>query len=686
VSRVEAIPPHRAAGIPYRSDIQGLRGVAVLLVVLYHAGGIVPGGYLGVDVFFVLSGFLIGGLLVQEFSVTGRIRLSAFFARRVRRLLPALSAMTSLTLVLSVLFLDAWASLPQAVATGVGASLFAANVQLYLAGDYFAPAAELNPLLHTWSLSVEEQFYVGLPILLVLVIRLRHGRTSVRPFLGTVLVALTLSLWLALVLSSPGRDEFLFLAETQRFAFYNPFARAWQFLAGVALALMIRESMPSPESESAEAQHRRAPVLDVRVLGLMAIIGTSLVIDGTTRWPGPATLIPTFGTVAVIAGAGSAATGRASNAVDRILTSRPLVKVGDLSYSWYLWHWPAIVLAREAGWSSAASLMFAAVVALAPAWWSYRFVEERFRRDRTISGGRVLRLATLSISIPLLLALAAGATGDRARAVAAAAGTLNSLLADEARVAAAAIEEASLGAGPWDVVIVGDSHAGALGQGMAVMLSQLDPPVTFGMKVRPGCLFLSGVTSDIGCGPWQDEVLADLVAEDVGTVIIAGFATGRISGERRGDRSQVDLFDARGRRFDDSSGALDAYSAALDRVVERLTRAGRRVVIVGPVPDFPTDLTSGISAVQALLGIDADEVLARPIPASAARQRSEPFLAAALAVAARHPNATVVDPIPVLCPTECRQIVDGVPLYRDHDHLSLAGALLLARAVLEVIQ
>jgi peptidoglycan/LPS O-acetylase OafA/YrhL len=294
----------------YRPEIDGLRMIAVVAVVLYHFG--LPGlggGFAGVDVFFVISGYLIGGILWREAEATGRISLARFYIRRVKRLAPAFFAM-----VLAV-SLVAWLVLLPFELRGYGKSLIAAtvflsNVLFYRDAGYFDTGAETKVLLHTWSLSVEEQFYIFLPLVCLLLLRWK------RVFLG--------ALWLCFAASLASS---VWLTPTHQTATFYLFPfRAWELLAGVLLAIH---------------SHGRAPLKAgawVSWLGLALVVGSLVMIDAARGFPGWQVLFPVLGTVLLLAN------GQAGNAVNAALSLRLPVFVGKISYSLYLWHWPVFVL------------------------------------------------------------------------------------------------------------------------------------------------------------------------------------------------------------------------------------------------------------------------------------------------------------------------------------------------------
>ena len=347
----------------FRGDIEGLRAIAVLLVLAGHAAGnLVPGGFVGVDVFFVISGFLITGLLVGELRRTGRISLTAFYARRAKRLLPAA------VLVLVVSLLLAYTLLPRTrwSATGwdvVASAVYGMNWRLAAqAVDYWAADQAPSIVQHFWSLAVEEQFYLVWPLLL-LVLALPARRRAVRPALlmvGFVLVAVPSFAWSVwLTRSDPGP------------AYFVTSTRLWELALGGALAIAGTALHCLP----------RALAAPLAWAGLGAVTAGAFVLGPDTPFPGTAALLPTLGTAAVIGC--SVAAGRAGPA--GMLGLAPFRAVGAVSYSLYLWHWPLLVVA-EAGFGELTPVAGLIVVSLSavPAVLSYRFVENPIRLSKTL--------------------------------------------------------------------------------------------------------------------------------------------------------------------------------------------------------------------------------------------------------------------------------------------------------------
>ena len=364
--------------LEYRAEIDGLRAVAVVPVVAFHAGvAALAGGFAGVDVFFVISGFLITGIIADETS-NGRFSLWRFYERRARRILPALFVVMIATLPFAWLIMAPYQleDLSQSIVTTL---LFLSNVLFWFEADYFAIEAASKPLLHTWSLAVEEQFYVIYPLLLVALYKLH--RRSVIP---VIVVCFAASFALALAYSRSNPSATFFLIQF----------RAWELFAGALAALWMRTS-PPPSNRW------------IAGLGLAAVLLSFFVATKEIAWPGPFTLLPVLGTTAVLVFA------RANEGVGRALAWEPVRFVGLTSYSFYLWHLPPLALLHIYYFGdtppSAAALSILAAFLLACASW--RFVERPFRTAGLIPIGRFSAILAAAI-VPLAAFGVAGARSD----------------------------------------------------------------------------------------------------------------------------------------------------------------------------------------------------------------------------------------------------------------------------------
>jgi len=365
----------RRAATWFRPDIEGLRAIAVIFVLLYHGGvlTIASGGFIGVDVFFVISGFLITGLLIRELSTHGRISLPRFYARRAKRLLPAAGLVLVVTTVLT------WATVSQVQwrtfgGDIVGAALYVVN--WVLAGrsvDYLAEDVGVSPVQHFWSLAVEEQFYIVWPLLLVLVgwwVR-RRASERVRP---------AMAVGIAVVVVPSFIVSLLWTNSNAAAAFFVTPTRLWELGLGamVAIGAGLWQRLPRPVSAV------------LGWVGLAAVLTSGVFLSTGVAWPGYAALWPVLGSALVIVGGFTS--GNAGPAV--VLARRPAVWVGGLSYSLYLWHWPLIVAATSLwGELSAGQGALVALLSLLPAWLSYRFVENPFRFAAPVARSNRLALS-----------------------------------------------------------------------------------------------------------------------------------------------------------------------------------------------------------------------------------------------------------------------------------------------------
>jgi peptidoglycan/LPS O-acetylase OafA/YrhL len=390
-------PDEVESGRRFRPDIEGLRAVAIVAVLLCHAGvPFLAGGYVGVDVFFVISGFLITRLLVGELDRSGTISLRGFYARRAKRLLPLSAILLAAVGVLSLILLSPLRDTE--VAGDITASaLYIANWHFAAQSvDYFAQGLEPSPVLHLWSLAIEEQFYLVWPGLILLATWFfRRRGHSVRPVLWVVLAAILAgSLIYGIVLTD----------DQPAFAYFSTFARAWELALGAAIALAATVKMP------------RLLATGLGWAGVAAIVYACFAFTGETSFPGTAALVPTLGAAALIlSGSALAATSGGVTGVKvgaaSVLSLRPVRYVGRISYSWYLWHWPAIVFAA-AIWGPRLSVA-AGLAAVAASWiptqLTHTLVEDPVRRapmlsrlpNRAIALGLACTVVALGVGIGL---------------------------------------------------------------------------------------------------------------------------------------------------------------------------------------------------------------------------------------------------------------------------------------------
>jgi peptidoglycan/LPS O-acetylase OafA/YrhL len=370
-------PPGAVAMLEHRDDIQGLRAVAVLLVVLDHAGvSFLRGGFVGVDVFFVLSGFLITGILLSGAAKRGYVSLVGFYSRRARRILPA-AALTLITTTIVAYQLLNYVRAKEAVWDSFWASLFAANIRLAHQGtDYFAQGQPPSLVQHYWSLAVEEQFYLVWPALLsIAVFGVSVGRRANTGAGTPVLTNWAIRRLLVVVILAASASLYWSIHYTNALpaaAYFSTFARAWELALGAALAIgSLTVARLSPSLRGA-----------LGWVGLIAIASAAITFSPTTPFPGYAALLPTLGTVLVIAAGVGPQQSRMG--LGRLLSLSPLRYIGDRSYAFYLWHWPVLIIAVEyEGHELAVGVKLALVLgAFLLSIFTYRFFENPIRRAR----------------------------------------------------------------------------------------------------------------------------------------------------------------------------------------------------------------------------------------------------------------------------------------------------------------
>ena len=649
--------------IRYRPDIDGLRAVAIVSVVAYHVGlPFVTGGYAGVDVFFVVSGFLITQVLLDEYERNGRISLSAFYERRARRLLPALFIVIAATLLLGVALLPFPNARAQLGQSAIAAILFVANRYFRLqAGDYFGPIAEQMPLVHTWSLAVEEQFYLVYPLLLIALARFAPAATRVR-WLRAAVAAITVgSFAVSVVLVQRGSVA----------AFYWAPARAWELGVGALVALIPLGSLGP--------RHRMGSV--AAIVGMTMIVTSFVSLHPDSPFPGALALVPVLGTALVLA----AGVWSPASAVGAGLSAPPVVALGRVSYTWYLWHWPLLVIARR--WrlqdvDLPADVAWAAL-ALGLAVLTTAFVENPIRRRRVLTPRADRRVAVVTVGTAAVLIVAASAETRVDRLW-----SRNSPLRD-----VAAKSDPCL-VGQWDnaltfgtcavspptrraaVVIWGDSHGAA----WAPMVRSLGTAedVTVIDVTRNGCAPLLGLTPGNSMGPRVTCNLANSAVAAWLRTAAARELTGVVLAARWSRYvDHTPVVDIQGLYFDagDTSVAasLESMRRGLEQTLALTDSLGVRVVILLTAPEFahpPGDC---------LLVRDADACgVSRA--AFDARRRSTAMVIRH--VSERHPNTRVVDPADFFCSASfCPPLLRGKPVTSDADHLSASAARAFAPSV-----
>jgi len=635
-----------------RLDIQGLRGVAVLMVITFHAGLPVPGGSAGVDVFFVISGFVITAMLVRELEKEGRIVLARFYARRARRLLPALAVMLLFVALVGDLLTPVGAVRISGF-TGVFAALFSANGYLYtLPDDYYSVSQQLNPLLHTWTLAVEEQFYVVFPMLLLLAWRigLLKGQRAGRILAAVAIGGLTLG---SLVVAEAWSQNWGIgvLRSPTSFAFYASPARAWEFGIGSIVALCVPIL-------------RRLPLLTlsaVGTVGISAVVAASLTAQDVGVGLS-AFVIPVVGTCCLlIAGLGP-------NLISKLLSARLLVAVGDISYSLYLWHWPFIVFARALAPTATWVAPTAAVVSVLPAWASYRWVENPVRLNPRIVGKRALALTLACVTTPVIASLALILLAPTAQA-SGFASHLDELtrcdspapFGDPSRARCTWTVAHSLG----QVVLIGDSNAGQFSE--PVVAAARRAGYTASIATMGGCPFNQHATSPpvkSACRRFEQDSLPALIRARPSLVIVAA----------RTDKYVLDetLYIDEPRYGQDVAWThLGLWIRGLHTELAALNAAGIPAVVVDPIPELP--FPDERSCARLLLRLGGCQ-------ASLDRRRVDaelrPLIDADATAVENLPAASTLSVENGICSRRWCQATrsNGERVYKDSDHITVDAA------------
>lgn len=596
---------------------------------LFHAfPDLVPGGYVGVDIFFVISGFLITGILLKEVQ-QGRFSILGFYVRRARRLFPALSVV-----LLAVLLFGWFSLLPgeyalqgKHVLAGAG---FVSNIVFWREAGYFDVNSELKPLLHLWSLGVEEQYYLVWPLLVFLLAR-----------------KMKVALWatLSLAVASFALNAVL-IGPQPALTFFLPVTRFWELLVGGLLAFLKDRPWPN--------RQRQAFSLG----GVLLIAAALFLYDRQTWFPGWAASLPVAGTALVIAA------GPAVWLNQRLLSNQPVVWVGLISYPLYLWHWPLFAYARlvQGGTMSAGVGASLSLLAIGLAWLTYRFIEQPFRRPIPAAVARReagrLWLATIALGISGLVAWLAwleprSAANDMVRAVSAAQADWHDVA--NGRMA---------GDSPERVLFIGDSHMQQyLPRIEALVKARRAPVYTVEFKTESGCAPLRGIERRSGaCSPFVTEAFAMAGDPAVRTVIIAsswyGFST-------RDDYYRLDA-DTRQPIRPFAAGNRWIFDRWADDI-RQLVQAGKRVVIIassprGPLADPMRRIDRGLFSWRVAPMVPSSRTELYAVVADVDLQIRE---------SARDGGAEIVDPFDWLCDAETCALAtgEGVPIYMDKTHL-----------------
>ena len=664
-----------------RLDIQGLRAVAVLLVVAFHAGLPAPGGFVGVDVFFVISGFVITSMLQREWDAAGRLDLRRFYVRRFKRLAPALTLVLTFAVILSTFLLSPFGTQQTVAKTAIGGALFLANAVIArTTGGYFDAPAGTNPLLNIWSLSVEEQFYLMFPTIIALgwMFAKRVKPSSPVAILVVGSVA-TVSLCLAILGSSALGST---LPYRPIVGFYSPLTRSWEFAGGALLALAAPGKIFA----------WRHLATSTGILGLLLLAVSVWAISHATPFPSAWTILPVAATLLLIlAGLGE------SNLVSRALSVKPMVKIGDWSYSIYLWHWPFIVFAKLSWPDTPWMPLVAATASFLPAILSYKWVEQPIRSHRKFSAPQFSLLVLVTTGPPLLLAAGLWQATrtmfwhEPTEAVASKA-TMPTGWRHPMCISKIPVNKRDIAQCKWQndprkepIYLVGDSNAMHFSNALINAASTLHRPltalgsdgcplidVTFRLKGDPD--FKSRCRND------YTAMMSWLKSSPPGLVII-GFV----------DRYWRDKNYEVGEHTDNGDVYTQSTSKALDsgltRTVEQLQKAGHQVLLLQTIPQYvEPPYIAGTLDCNGWKAIRNSCRWTSRMPLDFANQLQQASRKGVLSAAAKT-GASVLDFRTYFCPdSECSTQINGIDTYMpDGYHLNKRGSSALSETFIQAI-
>ena len=661
----------------YRADIQGLRAIAVLLVMLFHFETRLKGGYLGVDMFFVISGFVIASSTLREIDRTDTFSWSAFLHRRVRRLLPGTALVACGVALLSMLFLSPFGPQKETAKMLLSAATYTSNFVL-MPQSYFSLDPKANPLLHLWSLAVEEQFYFVWPMAILVFVGLRtrlEARVAKVIVWLAVIAVLLASCWLFLksaIHGSQVNDYRWFRPIIQRnvtpehFAFYSPFTRAWEFVAGVVVALLLRLKTAS---------------FVLKAGSVITCCGVVLVLIGVA-WASKFPEIQregnwstnTSATLTVVAGTALWIFGGAHGGFTRqLLSIKPLTLIGDCSYSIYLLHWPIWVLlitSFDPGWKTIA-IAFALSFGLG--WLQFRFVEEPIRSKKRLPSAKTLKFvgvfglvavvgfATMSYTTPVI---AVHLTGKKP-------GELSLHIVEnpcagerfdmESAQSCLFLSANSKGT----AILVGDSMAKSLSDGF--VLASNREGLNGYVFSYPGCAFLlfdSPFSATNECVAWRENVMNALRQLQPTVLIIANLNSLYV--EEPFPEWTV-------------SDTESAWGSELSRTLKSLSELQTQVIVIQPPPRFAYDLRYDISLLWPNTLKEPREIVIG--------RREKMNQIEAVAITGYEFVRPIVNFSDQFCRTEiCDPKINGEFMLEDEDHLSADGSQFLAPQIQEAIR
>ncbi|WP_303047726.1 acyltransferase family protein [Thalassospira sp. HF15] len=634
----------------YRREIDGLRALAVISVILFHADlGPFDGGFVGVDIFFVISGYLITSIIIRE-ETNNNFSYADFYQRRIRRILPALFTVSFTSFGFGYWFLrpDLFKDFSQSLAS---LSLFSSNILFWKETGYFAATAEEKPLLHTWSLSVEEQFYVIFPIFLIFL--LRKNRNKSITFVFFIVIS-------SLLLSELG-SHFIPTAN-----FFLLPGRIWELLSGSLIAFYCQNKKPSAN-------------YCLELIGTIIILMSLLLFDKNTRFPSIYTILPVFGTTLVLI------FSNGSGFIGRLLSAKPVVAVGLISFSLYLWHQPIFAFLRVLSLEplTPAVKLGAIFLSLLFGYLSWRFVEKPFRRKKEGTSATI-RVFVIAVTVSAAM-FAVGVWGHINQ------GAPNRFPEELQRQFAAA-EDPGLneygcslhtlgelkvcGFGDWErpektILLIGNSHA-------RMFIPELHQKLTK-YNIRGIHSRYSFKSDDLAMSDNRPEYVSDWkrdirsLAEVSDTLVVSMRWT-------QGITAQLNYFDENG--IQNSQEQQNAVYKMFKERLSWLSQIGKPVFLIMPVPESPVNVPKQmlLSARLPMLDVGSES------PKDFYLLKNLKAIELLTNIQKEFTNVTLMDPSKDLCPLEdCNLYVSKLPAYYDDNHLTSVGARKTVNRLTEAI-
>ena len=660
----------------FRKDVQGLRAIAVVLVLLFHFETRVQGGYLGVDMFFVISGFVIASSTLREIDRTQSFSWKNFLRRRVRRLLPGVAAVSIFAVIASIALMSPFGPQQTTSQMLIGAATYSSNFML-MSRNYFSLDPKSNPLMHFWSLAVEEQFYLIWPIFIIGLLKicrrfgLRIGKLLVWILIvSAIYITCRLFVWFSIegpIVNSYSWFRPLIIRNItpERLAFYSPLTRAWEFVAGVGVALAVRSVFVQKIRMVSSASWLTGAVLTAMAVRLASITpgyqhGTDTATNTT------ATILVVLGASLLLFG------GEFGPVVSRVLLIKPLTIIGDWSYSVYLWHWPIWVLLITTFNRSRMVTLVACALSIVFGWAQFRWLERPIRDGLRLPrvnfgqlvGGFIsialLVYGSMSVVTPAIGKYVAGHKPDEISAhIIEQPCTTGQFIVDTAH----SCRYVTPG-GSGTAVLVGDSMARSLSDGFVTAANAED--LNAYVFSFPGCSFLafdSPFSPTLECIGWRQNVFAALSKLKPKLVLIANMNT---------------LYTHVALANFTLEKTRDAWGYELTRTFDALAPLQAKVMLVQPPPSFEYDIRYDISLLRKN-GVQEDRatVIARRAPIDEVEVKTAalyPFLAPVLNFDDLFCNAEV-----------CTQKIGKHFMLEDADHLSVEGSMLAEPAIQNAI-